>query len=40
MTDCGPVKRTLPTHFTQMLTVTRYEMLKYMGAGGSSDASP
>jgi ABC-2 type transport system permease protein len=30
MTDCGPVKRTLPTHFTQMLTVTRYEMLKYM----------
>jgi ABC-2 type transport system permease protein len=30
MTDSGPIKRTLPTHFTQMLTVTRYEMLKYM----------
>jgi len=26
----GPVKRTLPTHLNQMLTVTRYEMLKYM----------
>jgi ABC-2 type transport system permease protein len=30
MTDSGPIKRTLPTHFAQMLTVTRYEMLKYM----------
>ena len=30
MTDSGPIKRTLPTHFNQMLTVTRYEMLKYM----------
>lgn len=30
MTDSGPIKRTLPTHLTQMLTVTRYEMLKYM----------
>ena len=30
MTDSGPIKRTLPTHLTQMLTVTRYEILKYM----------
>jgi len=30
MTDSGPIKRTLPTHLSQMLTVTRYEMLKYL----------
>jgi ABC-2 type transport system permease protein len=30
MTDSGPTKRTLPSHLTQMLTVTRYEMLKYL----------
>jgi ABC-2 type transport system permease protein len=30
MTDGGPIKRTLPTHLAQMLTVTKYEMLKYL----------